>query len=86
MCGFNPRISAWSIAVPMCPPACTDLRAETPLRTARVDRQSHINVGRVSCSREAAVCWMRLLGRHATGDAMAPNQQLGSAPLAVQQG
>ena len=48
MCGFNPRISAWSIAVPMCPPACTDLRAETPLRTARVDRQSHINVLQLS--------------------------------------
>src|SRR5674476_1591710 len=29
-----PRISAWSSADSMCPLACTDSRAKTPLRTA----------------------------------------------------
>ena len=43
MWGFNPRISAWSNAVPMCPPACTNPRAETPLRYCGVDWPSHIS-------------------------------------------
>ena len=34
MWGFNPRISAWSIADPMCPPACASSRAKTTLRSA----------------------------------------------------
>jgi hypothetical protein len=31
MCGFNPRISAWSSADAMCPPACTKRFEQTTL-------------------------------------------------------
>jgi hypothetical protein len=48
MWGFNPRISAWSNAVPMCPPACTNPSAQTALRYCGVDWPSHINVVRLS--------------------------------------
>jgi hypothetical protein len=48
MWGFNPRISAWSNAVPMCPPACTNPSAQTALRYCGVDWPSHINVLRLS--------------------------------------
>jgi len=47
MWGQNPRISAWSNADPMCPPACTG-PPKTTLRTSRVDWPSHINVLRLS--------------------------------------
>ena len=70
MWGSNPRISAWSSADSMCPPACTYLQSKTTLRGPRVDWPSHINVLRMSrrsgvgtIVASGVLLTMRLLGR-----------------------
>jgi len=50
MWGSNPRISAWSSAVPMCPPACTKQKVKTTVRDRELTGHLISTCLRVTCA------------------------------------